>query len=89
MAATTPQYLGQAMVGEGRAVHQPLTRDVRDPGEVHLAINGLQVMGDRGAPAVQDFALQVRRFEIVGVAGVSGNGQRELMLMYIDAFVQK
>ena len=79
VAATTPQYLGQAMVGEGRVVQLPLTRDVRDPGEVHLAINSLQVMGDRGALAVQDFALQVRRFEIVGVAGVSGNGQRELM----------
>jgi ABC-type uncharacterized transport system ATPase subunit len=79
VAATTPQHLAQAMVGEGRAVHQPLTRELRDPGEVQLAISGLQVMGDRGEPAVQDFGLQVRRFEIVGVAGVSGNGQRELM----------
>ena len=36
-------------------------------------------MGDRGEPAVQAVDLDVRRGEIVGVAGVSGNGQRELM----------
>ncbi len=79
VATSSPQRLAQAMVGEGRAVHPPLTRELRDPGEVHLAIQGLQVMGDRGEPAVRDFDLEVRRFEIVGVAGVSGNGQRELM----------
>jgi general nucleoside transport system ATP-binding protein len=36
-------------------------------------------MGDRGGPAVQDVDLVVHRGELVGVAGVSGNGQRELM----------
>ncbi len=79
VATTTPQHLAQAMVGDGKAVSLPLTRDVREPGAVHLAINGLQVMGDRGELAVQGLGLQVRAGEIVGVAGVSGNGQRELM----------
>ena len=37
VAATTPQHLAQAMVGEGRAVAQPLTRQVRDPGPVQSA----------------------------------------------------
>ena len=79
VAATTPQHLAQAMVGEGKAVVAQLTREPRDPGPVHLSISGLQVMGDRGEPAVQGFSLDVRAGEIVGVAGVSGNGQRELM----------
>ena len=83
VAETTPQALAQAMVGEGKAlslpISLPLTRDARDAGAVHLAIAGLQVLGDRGEAAVQGFDLQVRAGEIVGVAGVSGNGQRELM----------
>lgn len=79
VAATTPQHLAQAMVGEGKAVVAQLTREAREPGAVQLAISGLQVMGDRGEPAVQGFSLDVRAGEIVGVAGVSGNGQRELM----------
>ena len=36
-------------------------------------------MGDQGEPAVRALSLSVRRGEIVGIAGVSGNGQRELM----------
>src|SRR5690606_34481337 len=54
-------------------------RDARVPGEVRLAIDGLSVRGERGTRAVDGLALQVRAGEIVGVAGVSGNGQRELM----------
>lgn len=44
-----------------------------------LAIDALEVMGDRGAPAVRGLALSVRAGEILGIAGVSGNGQRELV----------
>ena len=47
-------------------------------GEVRLAIRGLTVRGDRGSAAVRDLNLDVRAGEILGVAGVSGNGQREL-----------
>jgi len=76
---TTPQHLAQAMVGEGRPAQALLTRERRSGDPVHLAIAGLDVRGDRGEPAVRGFDLEVRRGEIVGVAGVSGNGQRELM----------
>jgi simple sugar transport system ATP-binding protein len=79
VAETTPQHLAQAMVGEGKPLLATLTREAREAGPVRLAISGLQVMGDRGEPAVQGLSLQVRGGEIVGVAGVSGNGQRELM----------
>ena len=46
---------------------------------VRLRIDGLRVDGDRGEEAVRGLSLQVRSGEVVGVAGVSGNGQRELM----------
>jgi ABC-type uncharacterized transport system ATPase subunit len=48
-------------------------------GPVRLKIRGLSVMGDRGEQAVNALDLDVRAGEIVGIAGVSGNGQRELM----------
>ena len=49
------------------------------PGAVRLAVSGLRVAGDRGDMAVDGLDLEVRAGEIVGVAGVSGNGQREMM----------
>ncbi|WP_280152830.1 ABC transporter ATP-binding protein [Piscinibacter sp. XHJ-5] len=80
VAETTPQQLAAAMMGESRAaMAAPLQRTQRPPGAVRLAIEDLQVMGDRGQPAVRDLTLSVRVGEIVGIAGVSGNGQRELM----------
>jgi simple sugar transport system ATP-binding protein len=48
-------------------------------GPVRLDVRGLRVAGDRGETAVDALDLRVRGGEIVGVAGVSGNGQRELM----------
>ena len=85
VAQATPQRLAAAMVGEGKAALPTAERAERGPraarpaGAVKLAIDALQVMGDRGEPAVRGLSLQVRAGEIVGVAGVSGNGQRELM----------
>ncbi|EHR72190.1 ATPase component of uncharacterized ABC-type transporter [Burkholderiales bacterium JOSHI_001] len=82
VAQATPQRLASAMVGEGKAAlttAERRPRAARPAGAVKLAIDALQVMGDRGEPAVRALSLQVRAGEIVGVAGVSGNGQRELM----------
>jgi len=47
-------------------------------GPARLSVRGLTVRGDRGTAAVRDIDLEVRSGEIVGIAGVSGNGQREL-----------
>ena len=44
-----------------------------------LAVHKLRVMGDRGTLAVRDLSLSVAAGEILGIAGVSGNGQRELV----------
>jgi ABC-type uncharacterized transport system ATPase subunit len=56
-------------------VHRP-TRKVGDP---ILTVKDLEVMSDRGVPAVRGLDLSVRQGEIVGIAGVEGNGQTELI----------
>ena len=48
-------------------------------GPVRLKVANLCVLGDRGEQAVNSLSLQVHAGEILGIAGVSGNGQRELM----------
>ena len=50
----------------------------RDQGELVLELEGVWAPGDRGEPAVRGLSLNVRAGEIVAVAGVAGNGQREL-----------
>jgi len=74
---TTPFELAQMMVG--REVF--LDRQPRPPSESKqavLVVNDLSCQDDRGVPALRDLSLTVHAGEIVGVAGVDGNGQREL-----------
>lgn len=61
----------------GREV-KPLAPQPHAPGDALLKIQGLRAMGDRGAEALRGIDLEVHAGEIVGLAGVSGNGQREL-----------
>ena len=80
VAEVSSEQLATAMVGDGKSVLKPLfEREARDAGDARLVVQDLQVMGDRGQLAVQGLSVAVRAGEIVGVAGVSGNGQRELM----------
>ncbi|MCU4185834.1 ABC transporter ATP-binding protein [Acidiferrimicrobium sp. IK] len=72
----TDAQLAAAMVG--REVRLRVEKGPAAPGEVVLAISGLTVADDLGGTAVNDFSLEVRRGEIVGIAGVQGNGQTEL-----------
>ena len=78
---TTPERTSKAELADmmvGRAVQLAPDRPPADVGEVRLALDGLRVMGDRGLESVAGCYLEVRAGEVVGIAGVSGNGQREL-----------
>jgi ABC-type uncharacterized transport system ATPase subunit len=81
MAGTRPtkgatrNELAKMMVG--REV-KPLAPQPIKAGAVRLKIEALHAMGDRGSEALRGVNLEVRGGEIVGLAGVSGNGQREL-----------
>ncbi len=73
----TPRSLAALMVGrEVETVRR--RRDAGPAEEVVLELDELFADGDRGAPAVKGVSLQLRAGEIVAVAGVAGNGQREL-----------
>ena len=80
VADVSSDELAAAMVGEGRSAGVAgFTRDPKPVCEARLQVRGLMVNGDRGERAVHGLDLSVHGGEIVGVAGVSGNGQRELM----------
>lgn len=73
--AVTRNELAQLMVG--REV-RPMPAQPLQAGPVRLRLAGLRAQGDRGTEVLRGVSLDVRGGEIVGVAGVSGNGQREL-----------
>jgi simple sugar transport system ATP-binding protein len=76
-AATSPPELADAMVG--RKVILKIEKGPAHPGKVALEARGLTVRDDRGVVRVEDVSFQLREGEIVGVAGVAGNGQSELL----------
>jgi general nucleoside transport system ATP-binding protein len=77
VSEATPRLLAAMMVG--REIAEPRRVEPPHPGgEIVLEVVGLRAAGDRGGLALKDVDLVVRAGEIVGVAGVAGNGQREL-----------
>ena len=72
----TKRELAQLMVG--REIVFTLQKPPAQPGPVVLDLRNVCAENDRGLPALKGLALQVRASEIVGVAGVAGNGQSEL-----------
>jgi simple sugar transport system ATP-binding protein len=73
---TTRQQLARQMVGREVIFH--LDKQAQQPGEVVLEVRDLHAENDKGLPALRGLSLDVRSGEIVGIAGVAGNGQREL-----------
>lgn len=74
---TTQHNLARLMVGREIGALPPKA-DTGDLQETTLQINALNVLDDRDLPAVKDFTLAVQAGEILGIAGVEGNGQIEL-----------
>jgi len=68
--------LARLMVG--REVLFDLHKKEQQPGDVVLSVENVHAENDKGLPALRGVTFQIRRGEIVGMAGVAGNGQREL-----------
>jgi ABC-type uncharacterized transport system ATPase subunit len=73
----TEAALARSMVG--RDVLLRVDKKPASPGEKLLHVEHLDVLDDRDLPAVRDVSFEVRAGEIVGIAGVDGNGQSELI----------
>jgi len=74
---TSPPELADAMVG--RKVILKVDKGPAHPGKIVLEARHLSVLDDRGVTRVDDVSFTLREGEIVGIAGVAGNGQSELL----------
>jgi len=74
--ATSSTELASLMVG--RSVQLRVSKEPAKPGDVVLDVQDLTVAGERGERSVRGVSFQVRAGEILGMAGVQGNGQTEL-----------
>ena len=79
VAQTNEEELASKMVG--RHVNLHVEKSPARPGETVLSIRDLHVKDDRGIEVVKGLSLDVHAGEIVGIAGIDGNGQRE----FVDA----
>jgi simple sugar transport system ATP-binding protein len=76
---TDTDETGLAKMMVGRDVVLSVDKTPSTPGEVVLAIDDLHVLDDRKLEAVRGVSLRVHEGEIVGIAGVDGNGQSEII----------
>ncbi len=76
-AETSPEELAELMVG--RKVLLRVDKKPAQPGDVILDVKGLRVVDDQGVERLRGVDLQVKAGEVLGIAGVAGNGQSELL----------
>ncbi|MCK5819803.1 MAG: ATP-binding cassette domain-containing protein, partial [Psychromonas sp.] len=74
---TNVAELAELMVG--RKVRLELDKKVAEPGDVLLKVENLSVFDDLGVERLKSVSFEIRQGEVVGIAGVSGNGQTELL----------
>ncbi len=82
VGVVTPQETDEAQLAAmmvGREVILKVEKEAAQPGEEVLKVDSLCVLDERDVEAVQGVSLSVRAGEILGVAGVQGNGQSELI----------
>ncbi|MEW5784723.1 MAG: ABC transporter ATP-binding protein [Bacillota bacterium] len=77
VASSSPETLAEMMVG--RKVLFKIEKQEQRPGDAILNIENLSVRGNSGVLGLKHFSLEVRYGEILGIAGVDGNGQAELV----------
>ncbi len=76
-ADTSPEHLAELMVG--RKVLLRVDKVPAKPGDTVLEIDNLKVIDEKGVERVKGISLDIRAGEILGLAGVAGNGQSELL----------
>ena len=73
----TARKLAELMVGS--ELPTPETRESTVTEHVELAVNSLKLLSPTGRPLLSDVSFEIRRGEVLGIAGVEGNGQAELV----------
>lgn len=74
---TSEAKMAEMMVG--RPVSFEVEKEDKEPGEVILKLDNVSVMNNKKVLGLKDFSLEVKRGEVLGIAGVEGNGQTELV----------